>query len=634
MDRAVASRIESGTMTAGIALFVLATIFVIPPGREAQLSDLFGGHERIAGCQWTGATIERTAAVGTFACDSAGSVRVRLTHPDPERHPTFRTAQFDATVEPDDPATRPFADALATRIRAHESSWEWSTPRRQSAASLHERVFPSRWIVGLACLALLLAARLRIASARTRRSTAPLLVVAMLATFVLRRFAVPPAWFHQNGQGPTWLVALDAPSRWSYGPGFGEVFQPVQWLAGANPAPTLFFEQGLWCAAAVGALWVATRLTGVATQIAWAVALVTAIEPTLARASGSESYFATTHALLALASATLALAAEFDAKPLQLAGAIGAACLAGEAARVHPYAFAAAPAVPAVLLAHRRFATLGRGRIAAIAVTFVATLLALEALATYHRIWQPSTSHWRARVGTLAQPVESAFAIALIALAALAARQRVRGIGFVAIAAIYGLVAWRSRLQLAHVHPAVDAAYAAMLATPVVPLVARGVSDLAGAANATRVAVGLAVISSIHVAIAWKPVTTLATDAREVELVEGWRQSLPAGGSIRFLSRAGNHTTTFPLRDASAVELIASTAGDRSSGDEVEASTHYLHSSVCSTDEGRATCDAIESHLRLEPVARASLPARPSQFDLPYDRGEVPIVLYRIVGGP
>jgi len=37
--------------------------------------------------------------------------------------------------------------------------------------------------------------------------------------------------------------------------------------------------------------------------------------------------------------------------------------------------------------------------------------------------------------------------------------------------------------------------------------------------------------------------------------------------------------------------------------------TYYLHTSLCSTGEGRRACDEVERSLALEPVARASFTA-------------------------
>ena len=53
-------------------------------------------------------------------------------------------------------------------------------------------------------------------------------------------------------------------------------------------------------------------------------------------------------------------------------------------------------------------------------------------------------------------------------------------------------------------------------------------------------------------------------------------------------------------------------------------------SGLCTTDRGRAFCDALEAEYVLEPVEREVLPAVPSMLDLEYDRPEVEVVLYRM----
>ena len=45
-----------------------------------------------------------------------------------------------------------------------------------------------------------------------------------------------------------------------------------------------------------------------------------------------------------------------------------------------------------------------------------------------------------------------------------------------------------------------------------------------------------------------------------------------------------------------------------------------------------AFCDALEGQYVLDPVATAVLPAEPSILDLTYDRDEIEVALYRIVG--
>lgn len=613
------------------SLLVIASLFVFPRGREQAVRDLIGGSEPIEGCRWTGAQIERYEAIAQYACPS-GTLRAHLRHPDAAGNASFRTARFAVAIEPENADSARFAQVLESRIRARGSTWQWTTARFSDARPPDvERVLPWRWIAGFIGLGALAVWRARRASTDTLRVTLPALAGLVVATCVLRRLAVPPAWFHQNGQGPQWLAGLDAPSTWYYGPGFGEVFQPVHWFAASNPIPALFLQQGLLSAAAVAALWISVRLTGAARPIAWAMAFVAAVEPSLVRASGSESYFATTHALVALASATLALGAEMDEAPFQFMGALCAACLAGEAMRVHPYAFAAAPAVAAVLLAHRRARSLGRARVAALAATFLLALLALESFGAYQRMRNPAVAHWGSHIGAPVARVHLAGGLALILVTAFAAWKRGRGAAFVALGAAYLAVAWQFHLQLAHVHPSIDAAYAAMLATPVVPLFARAASDLAPAAVVSRLAALIVGFACIHLAIMWRPVTTLPTDGLEVNVVERWRRTLPDGSSVLYLSRAGNHTTVMPVRDGTRVGAFALNAEPAPVPADLDA-THYVHSSICSTGSGSRACDALEASLRLDEIARETLPARPSQYDLPYDRGAVPIILYRVLG--
>ena len=60
------------------------------------------------------------------------------------------------------------------------------------------------------------------------------------------------------------------------------------------------------------------------------------------------------------------------------------------------------------------------------------------------------------------------------------------------------------------------------------------------------------------------------------------------------------------------------------------ACVYYVHTSLCSSAEGRPVCDAVERRLGLVHIARASFPARPSNEGLPYDRDPVETVLERV----
>jgi len=57
---------------------------------------------------------------------------------------------------------------------------------------------------------------------------------------------------------------------------------------------------------------------------------------------------------------------------------------------------------------------------------------------------------------------------------------------------------------------------------------------------------------------------------------------------------------------------------------------YYVHTSLCSSAEGRPACDAIEKRLALTPVAEAWFPARPSNEGLPYDSDPVEAIVERV----
>ncbi len=63
--------------------------------------------------------------------------------------------------------------------------------------------------------------------------------------------------------------------------------------------------------------------------------------------------------------------------------------------------------------------------------------------------------------------------------------------------------------------------------------------------------------------------------------------------------------------------------------------TYYLHTSLCSTGEGRPACEQVERSLVLEPVARASFPAVADNTWSDLQTDPVEVVVSRVVAvGP
>jgi hypothetical protein len=58
----------------------------------------------------------------------------------------------------------------------------------------------------------------------------------------------------------------------------------------------------------------------------------------------------------------------------------------------------------------------------------------------------------------------------------------------------------------------------------------------------------------------------------------------------------------------------------------------YVHSSLCTSREGRELCNALESAAQLEPISSKTFPARASYRGLPYDSDQVEVTLFRVTG--
>ena len=99
---------------------------------------------------------------------------------------------------------------------------------------------------------------------------------------------------------------------------------------------------------------------------------------------------------------------------------------------------------------------------------------------------------------------------------------------------------------------------------------------------------------------------------------------------MHFVVTPATPTTPATPRDGPETRLDLRT-GDRDVADvRLAPGSFYYRSSLCSTDEGRPVCDAIERAHALELVVRHELPARPSMIGMRYDRDVVTVALYRV----
>jgi hypothetical protein len=126
--------------------------YVIEPGAESLFADMLGSGQTLpAGCTFGDGQIERTSVVGTYTC-GANQVVLQLLHPEMAPRGAVRTQRFAITVKSGTPPAG-LVDAVAERIRARETAFEWKTvedARSEPAAPI------LGWAVGLGAVAAIL----------------------------------------------------------------------------------------------------------------------------------------------------------------------------------------------------------------------------------------------------------------------------------------------------------------------------------------------------------------------------------------------------------------------------------------------------------------------------------------------
>lgn len=499
---------------------------------------------------------------------------------------------------------------------------------------------PWRLLAGALCGALLAAGALR----RVGRKRVALGIAVALATMAgllaLRVGMLGFAFFHQNGHGPRWVeTALGTGEGDSiYGPGFYEVFAMAARAAGRQPEHGVFWLQAVLGAAVPCFAYCAARRVGAGWRLAAAVALAIAMDPLLARMSLSESYFATMLCCNFAAVAALTLGARAPRiTPAFWLGVVAAGLCIAQGARVHPLGWVPSALVPVVVLLgpgsprRRALLTLLAGVGIAVVVAVSAGPALLDVLhGRLGRQWMPSTGFRLAEVlrGGLT-PYFAALAIAAIVI------RHVRAWLAAGIAAL-ALALPAATDMLSAPNEAIDAA----VYRQTWPVLAAAVASLLSIAprrfpralrqRARSVVAGLVLAVGLASA-AWRfrPLTQLPTDALEQRWAAEWRRNLPAEASLAFVERADKRAVSLPVYAPSVQLLPLATERPPMNFREHPGVLFYYRSSVCSSADARAYCDAVERELALDLVAERYLPARPSMRWSPYDTHSVRVALYR-----
>jgi hypothetical protein len=473
------------------------------------------------------------------------------------------------------------------------------------------------------------------------------LTILFVVALGLRLWFGPFAPHHVNGQGPLWIhVASADPTRLAgYGPGYVELFSFLCAMFPRHPDTTIFVLNACFSAIAAPIVYALARKLGLDARRALVAGALTTVDAVALRFGATEAYFPAIITLTLIAYVLFASAAQrswtkerSEAIGLAFVGAL----VCTQAAHIHPIAWgpvAIAPLFVAALPAGLKNAYprgeewVRRGtRTLAVAMLVVGVLLLtsghLLALVAggVREHWDPQAGSvivmdWAKRLVTYGLPV-------LILVMVLA---KPRGVIVPAIAAFLALVATRDAYGQS---PIWIASYDRLWMAPVLLLLVALIPQFF--ARTRRAWVWLA-LTTVGVFVAGLPtVYERTTEQLEYAFFRAAFTSLPEGCRVVHLPRVGRRIVMLPeyamktLPDARLPVVAVSSADDVRRLQRSEPCLRYARTSICTSEEGRAACDAVERDLHLVPSVEADLPAKPSHYTSTYDRDVVKIGLFEV----
>jgi hypothetical protein len=136
---------------------------VIDEGQDEALGTLLGKGETLAGCTFTGGSVDGGTIRATYGCP-AGEVAYQLVHHGAAGRSATQTKFFAITLQSGTPPEG-FATALTSRIQAHESEIKWTWIGEQP-----RRIAPWMIVVGVGVLLALAAFAWRLRSSKNVRN--------------------------------------------------------------------------------------------------------------------------------------------------------------------------------------------------------------------------------------------------------------------------------------------------------------------------------------------------------------------------------------------------------------------------------------------------------------------------------
>ena len=493
---------------------------------------------------------------------------------------------------------------------------------------------PWRLLLALALGAVVFVLQARAHSRRRRYQLTGSLVALTVGTFVAGIFLFPPHFFHQNGQGPLWI--LNAMCRHAdHGQGHQEVFRWVTRLSGTAPDTAIFSTQAILGALWPMWVWVTLRSLGVRPALAWVCAALVAFDPVSGRIIHSESYYATALTLFFPAVAVLAVGSRTPSawRGQFPAAVICAGLLISQAARVHPVGWVPSAFIPLVVLVGdgKLGGRVLRTALAGLGIALVVGLTTGTALldVLYGDLGQQWGGNPRLDLGKYVfNPVSYTWLAILVVLSKRRVRAGLNGALFVGIVAL----ALGTNVAIG-VNDVLEVTMPRLFLPVAIAIFAAALREIdLGRWKHRVVTVGVLIACLFGIHHQWDLRVVRFTDALEQRFLIDIRDQVSAEDEVVFVGGGAMRVVTLPFYGACSSRMaVAESCG--SDGCFPGTPEFYYRSSFCSTDEGAALCESIEARWNLELLERVTLPARVSVNYLPpYLADEVEVGLYRIVG--
>lgn len=453
-------------------------------------------------------------------------------------------------------------------------------------------------------------------------------VVAVVA-LVLRLGLGPWGPLHVNGHGPRFIagVTSNPGDIAAYGPGYRELFAPIAALAPASPDWAIFAGNALLSALLVPLAFAIGRMTGLATTGALIVAWLLAIDPIAIRASATETYFAPIAFFAAAGSAAMLAAlraAEAESHGRSGALLVAAGLLVSQAVRIHPCAWVVMATVPFVVLAGDAASRQRRVVMALAAATVSGGVLLCTSATALLDVFG------NIRTGTVFRPPSPSpwplvwIALPALAYAALAPRRWLVVPAGVALAAMLLTrqafdASWIWQQSYFRVYLTVPV-IAAVACVPAAWLHRRGV-----------VAAAVLVLALSWTTFAWPVVTARTPDHLEYRWMREHLGRMAPECGVVYLPSAQRRVVRLPTYAGPVREVVdARRSGDVAAALARSSCLYYVHTSLCSTAEGRPECEAVERRFSLAPIDRASFAASRERETFGYDADTVEVWVARV----